>query len=107
MSTKLYVGNLSFLTTENQLTDLFSQAGKVTSTAVIPDKITGKSRGFAFVEMSSTEEAGKAVESLHGKELDGRAITVNIARPREDRPSGDFNGSSDGGRRPRFLNVMR
>jgi RNA recognition motif-containing protein len=101
------VGNLSFLTTENQLTDLFSQSGKVMSTAVIPDKITGKSRGVAFVEMSSAEETSKAIESLHGKELDGRALSVNVAHPKEDRPNGDSNGGSNGGRRPRFLNVFR
>ena len=102
MSTKLYVGNLSFETTENQITDLFSQAGKVTSTALIQDKFTNKSRGFAFVEMSSTEEANKAIETCNGKDLDGRALTVNIARPKEDRPRGDFGGSRDGGSRQRY-----
>jgi cold-inducible RNA-binding protein len=107
MTTKLYVGNLSFETTENALADLFAQAGKVTSTALIQDKFTGKSRGFAFVEMASVDEANKAIESLNGKELDGRALTVNIARPREDRPRGDFSGGSDGGRRPRFLGASR
>jgi cold-inducible RNA-binding protein len=102
MSTKLYVGNLSFETTENALTDLFSQVGKVTATNMIQDKFTGKSRGFAFVEMSSTEEANKAIESLNGKDLDGRALTVNIARPKEDRPRGDFGGGRDAGRRQRY-----
>jgi RNA recognition motif-containing protein len=92
MSTKLYVGNLSFETTENSLTDLFSQAGRVTSANLIQDKFTGKSRGFAFVEMSTSEEANKAIETLHGKDLDGRALTVNIARPREDRPRREFGG---------------
>jgi len=98
MSTKLYVGNLSFETTENSLTDLFSQAGKVTSTNMIQDKFTGKSRGFAFVEMSSSDEANKAIETFNGKELDGRALTVNIARPKEDRPRGDFGGGGGGNR---------
>jgi len=98
MSNKLYVGNLSFETTENSLTDLFSQAGKVTSANLIQDKFTGKSRGFAFVEMSTSEEANKAIETFNGKDLDGRALTVNIARPREDRPSGGFGG----GRRQRY-----
>ena len=105
MSTKLYVGNLSFETTENALTDLFSQAGKVTSANMIQDKFTGKSRGFAFVEMSSSEEANKAIESFNGKELDGRALTVNIARPKEDRPRGDFGGGGGnrgGERRQRY-----
>ncbi|MSR65143.1 MAG: RNA-binding protein [Verrucomicrobiae bacterium] len=97
MSNKLYVGNLSFETTENSLTDLFAQAGKVTSTNMIQDKFTGKSRGFAFVEMSSSEEANKAIETFNGKDLDGRALTVNIARPKEDRPRGDFGGGGGGG----------
>ena len=86
MSTKLYVGNLSFETTESAISELFSQAGKVTSTALIMDKFTGKSRGFAFVEMSSDEEANKAIASFHGKDLNGRALTVSIARPKTDRP---------------------
>ena len=94
MSTKLYVGNLSFETTENQITDLFSQSGKVTSTALIQDKFTGKSRGFAFVEMSSDEEANKAIASCNGTQLDGRALTVNVAKPREDRPRGEYSGNS-------------
>src|ERR1043166_9324162 len=102
MSNNLYVGNLSFETTENALTDLFSQAGKVTSTNMIQDKFTGKSRGFAFVAMSSTEEANKAIETLNGKDLDGRALTVNIARPKEDRPRGDFGGGGGGGRGRRY-----
>jgi RNA recognition motif-containing protein len=101
MSTKLYVGNLSFDTTENSISDLFGQVGKVTSTNMIQDKFTGKSRGFAFVEMSSSEEANKAIETLNGKDLDGRALTVNIARPKEDRPRGDFGGGG-GGRRQRY-----
>ena len=97
MSTKLYVGNLSFNTTEGQLNDMFAQAGTVTSANLIQDKFTGKSRGFAFVEMSTPEEANKAIELFHGKDLDGRALTVNIARPKEDRPRGDFGGGRSGG----------
>ena len=96
MSNKLYVGNLSFETTENSLSDLFAQAGTVTSANMIQDKFTGKSRGFAFVEMSSAEEANKAIELLNGKDLDGRALTVNIARPREDRPRGGYGGGGRG-----------
>ena len=97
MSTKLYVGNLSFDTTENDLADLFAQAGTVSSTDIIQDKFTGKSRGFAFVEMSSSDEANKAIELFNGKELGGRALTVNIARPKEDRPRGGGGGFGGGG----------
>jgi RNA recognition motif-containing protein len=97
MSTKLYVGNLSFNTTEISLSDLFAQAGKVNSADLIQDKFTGKSRGFAFVEMSTPEEANKAIELFNGKELDGRALTVNIARPKEDRPRGGGGGFGGGG----------
>jgi len=84
--TRLFVGNLSYQTAENDLQDYFSQAGAVTSVNLMLDKFTGKSRGFAFVEFASAEEANKAVEQLHNKEFQGRALTVNIARPREERP---------------------
>jgi cold-inducible RNA-binding protein len=97
MGTKLFVGNLSFNSTEGEILDLFKQAGNVKSCELILDKFTGKSRGFAFVEMGSQEEANKAVESFNGKELGGRALTVNEARPREDRPRGDFGGGRGGG----------
>lgn len=99
MSNKLYVGNLSFDTTENDLADHFAQAGTVTSTDIIQDKFTGKSRGFAFVEMSNADEANKAIELFNGKELGGRALTVNIARPKEDRPRGGGGGFGGGGGR--------
>ena len=92
MATKLFVGNLSFNTTEGDVLDLFKQAGNVTSCELIVDKFTNKSRGFAFVEMGSQEEANKAVATFNGKELDGRALTVNEARPREDRPRGGGGG---------------
>lgn len=82
---RLFVGNLSFNTIENDLQDYFAQAGVVTSVSLMMDKFTGKSRGFAFVEMSTPEEAKKAVEMFHGKEFQGRPLTVNIARPREER----------------------
>ena len=82
---RLFVGNLSFQTMENDLQDYFSQAGVVTSVNLMMDKMTGKSRGFAFVEFSTPEEANKAVEQFHNKEFQGRTLTVNIARPREDR----------------------
>lgn len=88
MSTKLYVGNLSFDTTEMDLQDHFAQAGSVTETALMQDKFTGKSRGFAFVTMSSAEEAQKAISMFHGQNFQNRALTVNEARPREDRPGG-------------------
>jgi len=88
MSSKLYVGNLSFDATEIELQDLFSQAGQVREAALIQDKFTGKSRGFAFVTMSSDAEAQKAIELFHGKNHQGRPLTVNEARPREDRTGG-------------------
>ncbi len=86
MGKRLYVGNLSFDTMENDLMEMFSKVGKVVSCNLITDRYTGKSRGFAFVEMSTQEETDRAVAELNGKELDGRALRVNEARPREDRP---------------------
>src|SRR5512138_62168 len=83
---RLFVGNLSYQTAENDLQDYFSQAGAVTSVNLMIDKMTGKSRGFAFVEFSTSEEASKAVEQFHNKEFQGRALTVNVARPREEHP---------------------
>ena len=83
--TRLFVGNLSYQTMENDLQDYFSQAGVVVSVNLMLDKATGKSRGFAFVEFSTPEEANRAVEQFHNKEFQGRSLTVNIARPREDR----------------------
>ena len=95
MSNKLYVGNLSFDTTEVDLQDTFAEAGTVTEVALMQDKFTGKSRGFAFVTMSSAEEAQKAISIFHGKNVQGRALTVNEARPREERSG----GGGGGGRR--------
>ena len=83
---RLFVGNLAYQTMENDLQEYFSQAGVVSSVNLMLDKFTGKSRGFAFVEFSSPEEANKAVEMFHNKKFQGRALTVNIARPKEDRP---------------------
>jgi RNA recognition motif-containing protein len=83
---RLFVGNISYRTLESDLQDLFSQAGVVTSCSLMLDKFTGKSRGFAFVEYATAQEATKAVEMFNGKELQGRPLTVNIARPREERP---------------------
>ncbi len=82
---RLFVGNLSYQTRQEDLQDYFAQAGAVTSVNLMLDKVTGKSRGFAFVEYATAEEAGKAVEQFHNKEFQGRALTVNIARPREER----------------------
>jgi cold-inducible RNA-binding protein len=82
---RLFVGNLSYQTTQDDLQQYFSQAGVVTSVNLMMDKVTGKSRGFAFVEFATGEEANKAVEQFHNKEFQGRALTVNIARPREER----------------------
>lgn len=82
---RLFVGNLSFQTTEADLQDYFGQVGVVKSANLMMDKVTGRSRGFGFVEFATAEEAKKAVEQLHNKEFQGRALTVNIARPREER----------------------
>ena len=102
MATKLFVGNLSFNTTEGDILGLFKQSGNVSTCSLIMDKFTNKSRGFAFVEMGTQEEATKAIADLNGKELDGRALTVNEAKPREDRPrggGGGFGGGDRGGRK--------
>ena len=96
-NSRLFVGNLSFQTMERDLQDHFSAAGVVTSVNLMLDKFTGKSRGFAFVEFSTPEEAQKAAEMFNGKELGGRALTVNIARPREERPPGGGGGYRGGG----------
>jgi RNA recognition motif-containing protein len=96
MSSKLFVGNLSFNTTENDLQDAFAAFGTVTEANLMMDRTTNRPRGFGFVTMSSAEEAQKAIDGLNGKELDGRALTVNIARPREERSGG---GGGGGGRR--------
>jgi cold-inducible RNA-binding protein len=100
MSTKLYVGNLSYNVTENSLQDLFSTHGPVTEVNLLQDRMTGKSRGFGFVTMSTDEGAKAAIAALNGHELDGRALTVNEARPREERPS--FGGGSRGGGGSRY-----
>jgi cold-inducible RNA-binding protein len=96
MSSKLFVGNLSFDTTENDLQDAFAAFGSVTETNLMVDRTTNRPRGFGFVTMSTPEEAQKAIDGLNGKELGGRALTVNVARPREERPGGG------GGRRREF-----
>src|SRR5690349_5777112 len=98
MNTKLYVGNLSFNTTENDLQDTFAAHGAVVEANLMTDRMSGRSRGFAFVTMSSPEEAQKAIEALNGAQLDGRALTVNEARPREERSPSSGGGSRGGGR---------
>jgi cold-inducible RNA-binding protein len=98
MSTKLFVGNLSFNTTENDLSDAFAAHGTVVEANLMMDRMSGRPRGFGFVTMSSAEEAQKAIDALNGQQLDGRALTVNVARPREERPAG---GGGGGGRGPR------
>ena len=95
MGTKLYVGNLSFNTMDTEIKNLFSQVGTVVSCDIILDKFTSKSRGFGFVEMSTQDEATKAIAEFNGKDLDGRALTVNEAKPREDRPRGSFGGGGE------------
>ncbi|MCG2693728.1 RNA-binding protein [Candidatus Parcubacteria bacterium] len=93
MGKKLYVGNLPYTATAEELKELFSQAGKVESANVISDKFSGRSKGFGFVEMSTDEEAQKAIDELNGTEIEGRAMTVNEARPMTERkPRGDFGG---------------
>ena len=96
MGTKLYVGNLSFEVTENDLQDLFAQAGPVASVNLLQDRTTGRSRGFGFVEMTSEADTTKAISMLNGKEFKGRALTVNEARPREERGGGGGGGYRGG-----------
>ena len=93
MAKKLYVGNLSFQTRESDLSELFAQAGQVESVQIITDRDTGRSKGFAFVEMSNDEAATKAIADFNGKEVNGRNLTVNEARPKEKR---DFGGPRGG-----------
>lgn len=108
MNNKLYVGNLSFNTTENDLQDAFSAHGTVTETNLMIDRMTNRPRGFGFVTMSSESEAQAAIEAMHGRELDGRALTVNVAKPREERSGGGggggrrFGGGGGGGGRGRY-----
>ena len=97
MGNKLYVGNLSFNTTETDLQDFFTQAGPVTEVMLVQDKFTGKSRGFAFVTMAADDDAQNAITQFHGKPMDGRNLTVNEARPREDRGGGGGGGYGGGG----------
>jgi RNA recognition motif-containing protein len=99
MNTKLFVGNLSFNTTENDLQDAFAAHGVVTEANLMTDRATGRPRGFAFVTMASPEEAQKAIDAMNGATLDGRNLTVNEARPREERAGAGFRGGRDGGAR--------
>ena len=96
MATKLYVGNLAFQTTSEELQELFAQAGTVQSASVVEDRDTGRSRGFGFVEMSSNEEAAAAIDQFNGKEVNGRALKVNEAKPRENRGGGGGRGFGGG-----------
>jgi len=111
MSTKLFVGNLSFNTTENDLQDAFAAHGTVVEANLMMDRMSGRPRGFGFVTMSTPEEAEKAIQALNGATIDGRALTVNIARPREERPPGggggrgprrEYGGGGGGGGRGRY-----
>lgn len=97
MATKLYVGNLPFQTTSDDLRTHFAQAGNVESASVVEDRMTGRSRGFGFVEMTTPEEATAAIEQLNGKDFGGRTLTVNEARPRTDRAAGGGYGGGGGG----------
>ena len=108
MSNKLFVGNLSFDTTENDLQDAFAAHGTVMETNLLMDRETGRPRGFGFITMNSAEEAQKAIEALNGSQLGGRALTVNVAKPREERAPGggggrrEYGGSGGGGGRGRY-----
>jgi cold-inducible RNA-binding protein len=109
MSTRLYVGNLSYNTTENQLQELFSEHGPVTSVDLIMDKFSGRPRGFGFVTMESKESADAAIQAIHGKNVDGRDLTVNEARAREERAprsggggGGGYRGGGDRGERREY-----
>jgi len=97
METKLYVGNLSFETTEIDLRSLFSDAGTVNEVALIKDRDTGSSKGFAFVTMNTSEEANKAIELFNGHNLGSRELKVNLARPREERPRSSYDSNRSGG----------
>src|SRR3990167_3127942 len=99
MTTKLYVGGIPYTSTEASIGEAFSKAGTVVSTAIIIDRMTGRSKGFGFVEMATEEEANKAIEMFDGQDFDGRKLTVNIARPMEERPPRrSFGGGGGGGR---------
>lgn len=98
MTMKLYVGNLAFSTSSQDLQELFAQAGTVESASVVEDRETGRSRGFGFVEMSSKEEADAAIAQFNGKEVNGRSLTVNEAKPRENRAGGGGRGGFGGNR---------
>ena len=97
MENKLYVGNLPYAAKEDDIKANFSRAGTVTSVALIIDRATGRAKGFGFVEMSTAEEAQKAISMFNGQDFMGRAITVNVAKPREDKPRGNFGDRNRGG----------
>jgi RNA recognition motif-containing protein len=99
MEAKLYVGNLPYNTEDADLENLFSQAGTVKSAQVIKDRVSGRSKGFGFVEMSTSDEAQSAINKFNGQDFNGRALTVNLARPREERPGGSRGGGGGGGGR--------
>ena len=102
MSNKLFVGNLSFNTTENDLQDTFAAHGTVVEANLMMDRTSGRPRGFGFVTMSTPEEAQAAIEALNGKSIDGRALTVNVAKPREERSGGGGGGGGYGGGRRQY-----
>ena len=105
MSNKLFVGNLSFETTENDLQDAFAAHGTVVEANLMTDRVTGRPRGFGFITMGTPEEAQKAIAALNGSQLGGRALTVNVAKPREERPAGGGRreyGGGGAGRRERY-----
>ena len=102
MAQKLYVGGLPYSTTDQELADAFASAGSVTSASIVIDRMTNRSRGFGFVEMNTEEEANAAIDMWHGKEFGGRTLTVNVARPKEERPAGDRGPRRDFGPRREY-----
>ena len=102
MNTKLFVGNLSFNTTENDLQDAFAAFGTVVETTIMMDRTTQRPRGFGFVTMATPEDAERAIQSMNGKSVDGRPLTVNAARPREERAGGGGGGGGGGGERREY-----
>lgn len=107
MATKLFVAGLSYSTTEDELRDLFAEYGTVDSAQIITDRETHRSKGFGFVEMSNEDESKNAMQGLNGKDMNGRALTVNEARPREDRPARSFNNDRNNDRRDNIGNNFR
>ena len=107
MAKRLFIGGLSYNVTNSQLEDILAQFGTVSSCSIIMDRMSGQSKGFGFIEMSSDEESDKVLQEVNGMEIDGRKVTVNVARPMEDRPQGNFRRDDNRGRRDSRPNRSR